>query len=226
VNGAQAFVEDFTERRKAEQRLERSLEEKETLLREIHHRVKNNLQTISSLLRLQAENVGDPRAHYALVDSVSRVYSMSVVHEKLYTAENLQQVRFDEYLGELAQDLIGFGFSGTVEPALELDLAPVALDIDSALPLGLIANELISNALKHAFAQAESPRLGIRLSRSEQTLTMSVADNGPGLTEAVSENAKLGTELIQVLVDQLRASLSRDSAEGLVVTVTLDLGAS
>jgi two-component sensor histidine kinase len=94
------------------------------------------------------------------------------------------------------------------------------------LPLGLIANELISNALKHAFGQAEFPRLGIRLSRSDQTLTMSVADNGPGLTEALSENAKLGTELIQVLVDQLRASLSRESAEGLVVTITLDLGAS
>jgi PAS domain S-box-containing protein len=225
VNGAHTLIEDFTERRNAEIRLSRSLTEKETLLKEIHHRVKNNLQTVSSLLTLQAEKVEEDRARSALLDSVTRVNSMSMIHERLYGATDQREVRFDEYLAELVEHLLTLGVPTPLEPEVELEVAACLLDIDTAVPLSLVANELISNALKHAFAAVEEPRLIVRLSASAETLQLVIGDNGPGVptSDGSAPPAGLGLQLVDALVKQVRGTLTRESTAGHTVMVTVPL---
>jgi two-component sensor histidine kinase len=147
---------------------------------------------------------------------------MSMVHEKLYGAQSLKAIRFDEYLGDLVRDLATLGFKGHERPKLELELEHTMLDIHWALPLGLIANELISNALKHAFDKVTRPRLMVALWASGTELSMQVADNGPGMDphKAVASREHLGMQLVQGLVEQLHGKWEVDSHEGAAITVT------
>ncbi|UCE41832.1 MAG: PAS domain S-box protein [Candidatus Aminicenantes bacterium] len=211
------IVEDITERKEAEEKLKTSLVEKEVLLREIHHRVKNNLQIISSLLNLQSRHIEDEPALDMFQESRNRVRSMALVHEKLYRSEDLAKVDFCEYIRSLGRHL--FMSYGIHSAAIDLDVTvkDVFLDINTSIPCGLIINELISNSLKHAFLGREKGKIRVAL-RSEKKgkYKLMVSDDGVGLPKGldVTETESLGLQLVNMLVEQLQGTLIVDNNKG------------
>jgi two-component sensor histidine kinase len=194
----------------------RALEEKEVLLKEIHHRVKNNLQVISSLLALQSEALADPRARDLLADSQNRVRAMAMIHEKLYQSPDLARVQFDEYVSSLAASLVRSHAHTDGAPELRTELDPVSLSINAAVPCGLILNELVSNALKHAFRDGRRGWIQVRLKIEPRGYSLTVADNGTGLPLGVDggPSGSLGLQLVDMLARQLKATLTVGSVEG------------
>jgi len=198
-------------------RLRDSLRDKELLLREVHHRVKNNLQVITSLLRLQSDTVKDARFQTVLDDSRNRIRSMSLVHEKLYRSDDIEYLDFHEYVESLARGLIG-SFACADRVKLTLDIEGVHLSIDTAIPCGLVINELVSNALKYAFPDGRSGRIDVAVvHQGEGLYTMSVADDGVGLPEGfdVETTDTLGLKVVHMLVvDQLEGTVSLGDGRG------------
>jgi PAS domain S-box-containing protein len=215
----QGVVFDITERRQAEQRLEASLREKETLLQEIHHRVKNNLQVVASLLELQASSLGDEEIYRVFQDSQSRIRTMGLVHERLYRSTDLENIEAADYLQELLDYL--FGLYGSVGSPLShsLKIDDVMLGVDRAIPCGLIVNELVSNAFKHAFPpeleRGGLVRVELRV-LEDSRLVLIVADNGVGLPSDLNpKNVQtLGLQLVSLLTQQLSGRLEIDSGVG------------
>ncbi|HJW95618.1 MAG TPA: PAS domain S-box protein [Thermoanaerobaculia bacterium] len=210
-----SIVRDVTERRAFEEQIQTSLREKEALLREIHHRVKNNLQITSSLLRLQAANIGDAHARSIFDETQLRIRSMALVHEKLYQAKNLTRINFGDYVRTLGELLFK---SFAVEPkAVSLDVtgADVFLDIDTAVPCGLVVNEIVSNALKHAFPGGRGT-IDVRLERNDGTCVMTIRDNGVGLPPQFDLQSidTLGLQLVRGLVQQIDGTLEVRSIAG------------
>ena len=195
---------------RSEEALRASLREKETLLKEIHHRVKNNLQVIASLLRLQARYLKDDESRAIFEESQNRVHSISLVHEKLYRADNLARIDFNDYLLTLTRGLTDSwrGKDGSIH--VQVDAEGVQLSVDSAIPCGLIVTELVTNALKHAFPNGSSGNIRVTgLANSEGWLKLTVQDNGKGLPEKIDfrKSGSLGLELVNSLVRQLGAKL-------------------
>lgn len=220
------LLRDISERKQAQARLthstrqlQASLAEKEVLLKEIHHRVKNNMQVISSILSLQASTLDDPAVRTALRESQGRIKSMALIHEKLYRSDDLARVDFGDYLRGLTQDLVrSHPPRGSRRSArLELELETVRLNIDQAAPCGLLVNELLSNALKHAFTGCDpsiAPLLRVRLSHhpshnGEQEVTVEVLDNGRGIEAGFDWRASesLGLQLVTTLTEQLEGHI-------------------
>ena len=194
-----------------------ALREKEALLKEIHHRVKNNMQVISSLLRLQERSIGDAATRELFAESQRRIQSMALVHEKLYSSGNLARIDFADYARSLAALLFrSFGVTDAV--ALRVDSPqPVFLSVDSAVPCGLIVNELVTNSLKHA-----SPsEVSIALRRDEHhRVTLRIADDGKGANlDALAHSETLGLRLVRTLVRQLNGEMSIDADDGLAFTI-------
>ncbi|RIK39300.1 MAG: hypothetical protein DCC55_18495 [Chloroflexi bacterium] len=217
VLGFFTLVQDLTERKVAEEQIKASLEEKVLLIKEIHHRVKNNLQVISSLLYLQAEQITDPRVRTILQDSQNRVKSMALIHEKLYQAKD--QVRVD--VAEYIQNLTGYLFRSYAAQAsgiqLYVKVDNVQLGIDTAMPCGLIINELLSNALKHAFPAGRCGEIHVGLRcEPEGHYVLVVRDTGVGIPPEVDlqKNASLGLQLVHTLVKQLDANIEIHRAAG------------
>jgi len=201
-----ASIIDITERAQAAQRLMNSLQEKEVLLREIHHRVKNNLSVINSLLYLQSSTTQDEQTLRMLQNCRDRVYSMALVHERLYRSEDLASVDFAEYTEELTNQLFRNHVLSADTIQLKLEVEKIPLDIDRAIPCGLILNELISNALKHAFPNGRSGEIRVSLQRTKNGgLILSVADNGVGLPDEATLQTRrsLGMRLVHSLATQL-----------------------
>jgi two-component sensor histidine kinase len=199
---------DISERKQAEERLRASLREKEVLLTEIHHRVKNNLQVVSSLLDLQADTVQDPDAYQAFHETRARVKSMALIHERSYQSSDLAHIDAGEYVQEMLDHLLGaYGAAaGDITASVQAD--EVALDIDTAIPCGLIITELVSNALKHAFPAEETAGQGeirVELRRLDGQLCLVVSDNGVGLPPDLDfyKTESLGLQLVNILADQL-----------------------
>ena len=161
-----AFVHDTTERARSEDQLRRSLREKEVLLREVHHRVKNNMQIISSLFNLQSESIRDPSAISLLKECQVRIRSMALVHEKLYQSKDMAHIPFADYMASLAMYLFHFWQVNEDRIRLDLKIANILLDVNTAIPLGLIINELVSNALEHAFPDGRVGEIRVRLAPS------------------------------------------------------------
>lgn len=207
--GFSKVTRDLTERRKTDERLKASLAEKEVLLKEIHHRVKNNLQITSSLLRIQSGYIGDPRAKALFSESQNRIRSMALVHEKLYQSKDLARINFLEY----AQDLVHLLFrSYGADPqriSLTIDGDTVIMGADAAVPAGLILNELVSNSLKHAFPDDRRGAIGIRVKNDNGLTTLSVRDDGVGLPQDldIHKTDSLGLLLIRNLTAQLNGHL-------------------
>ncbi len=227
VLGCVVTLTDITERKQIEELLRTSLAEKEVLLREIHHRVKNNLQIISSLIGLQADNVTDERTSSELNDVRDRVLSMALIHEKLYQTSNLRQLNFADY----AASLLSFLWSahGILAEKVHLTLAleTVALSIDAAVPCGLILNELVSNALKHAFPDKNGGEVTVRLQydAANDAVCLRVHDNGIGLPAGLDwqQCKSLGLRLVRILAGQLRGTVERETGIGTEFTVAFSL---
>jgi PAS domain S-box-containing protein len=201
-------------------RLQQSLGEKGTLLREIHHRVKNNLQVISSLLQLQAQHTSDPRTLEMFRESRNRVRSMALVHERLYQSPDLHDVDFTAYIRGLADHLLRTYQVDTDLIKLHFDIGEVHLRIDTAVPCGLIVNELMSNCLKHAFPDGRGEiRVGLRATTARRVL-LSVSDNGIGLPSDVPEAEGFGLGLISALVQQLQGWLEVERRGGTSFTIS------
>jgi len=216
-------VEDITEKKLAEEKLLSSLQEKEVLLKELHHRVKNNLQVIISLLRLQSRYLDDPRLLELLQASQNRIRSMAMIHEQLYTSQNFARVDFDEYIKNLITHLyVVYG----VRPdrvSFKVQAAKIYLDINRAIPCGMIINELVSNALRHAFPENRQGEIIVSLKQDEiGRFYLLVKDNGVGLPEAVEvEKADtLGLQIVRILVHQLGGSLRIIRSHGTTFSIS------
>jgi len=194
-------------------RLEKVLGDKELLMKEIHHRVKNNLQTISSLLNLQSRYVSK-EAKEAVTEGRNRVKSMALIHQKLYQEDNLKGIQFSEYLANLVEVLFASYQVDHSQITLELEIAPINLDVDTAVPLGLIVNELVSNSLKHAFPNNEPGKLQLELEDQENQLRLSVRDSGKGYSPDENTKSSFGMMLINSLAEKLEASVEVVSSEG------------
>lgn len=212
---------DFTEIKSAERKLQLSLNEKEVMLKEIHHRVKNNLQVISSLLSMQSDYVQDKQSLSVFIESQNRLRTMSMIHEELYQSENLGKIQYSVYIEKLLNQLFQvYGKSDSV--VLVTLLEPLDITVNRAIPIGLIINELVSNSLKYAFPEGRSipnkPELRVSFSKSGENLEMRVEDNGIGMPFGfdLKDSNSLGLKLVNILVRQLggKIDFSSDSKKG------------
>jgi two-component sensor histidine kinase len=239
IVGISAALTDITERKKAEQQLRESeqhlsvlLQEKQTLVQEIHHRVKNNLQVIVSLLHLHAGQTNDPRVVEALSEAGGRVQAIARLHETLYASDTLAEVNFGEYLQHLTDELRHL--HGRAEIIVQVFTDDIVLGMDTAIPLGLIANELILNCFKHAFPSDRGGRVTVSVKyvrdsvRSDESLDkaairLCVQDNGRGLPPGVEVNKadSMGFRLVQLLGQQLYAQVQAHTEAGQRFTVTV-----
>ena len=214
--GAIAVINEITERKIAEEALRSALGEKEVLLREIHHRVKNNLQVMSSLISLQADTVQNEEVRASFHEMQARVRSMALIHEELYQAQDLARVNFAEYINKLAVGLTQtYMFSPNI--SIQVDVEEVLLGVDTAIPCGLIVNELVTNAFKYAFPDGHKGVVNIELHTiSQNNYCLIVKDNGVGLPPEIDiENTStLGMQLITILIRQLRGTLQVRSEQG------------
>ena len=208
-----------------QQTTEKTLAEKETLLQEVHHRVKNNLQVISSLIDMQRAGIKDPHIRQVLLDSQARIRAMAIIHEKLYQSRELGRINVEEYVRVLIDHLAGIYRDQAKNIAIEIQVDKLSMDIDTAIPCGLIINELASNAFKYAFAPGWSGNREVRLKirkRDEGTLSLEFSDNGGGIPEAldIDRVSTLGLRLVSMLVRQLKGTLelSRHGGTSFLIT--------
>ncbi|HMQ80829.1 MAG TPA: PAS domain S-box protein, partial [Ignavibacteria bacterium] len=207
---------DITSRKLAEEITWRSLKEKELLLKEIHHRVKNNLQIIVSLLKLQAKYVFDPRDLEIFNKSRSRVETMSLIHEKLYKSADISQIDMGNYLKDLVGHLLKAYNLSTAKIQFSINAENILMSIDTAIPCGLIVNELINNILKHAFPDGYNGKIKLNLHRSDENVILEVSDNGIGIPESfnMDKNDSLGMQLVDTLVKQLDGVIEVTRTDG------------
>jgi PAS domain S-box-containing protein len=214
--------QEIVERKRAEEQIKASLHEKEVLLKEIHHRVKNNLQVISSLLDLQTTYIKDEQMRDLFTESQNRIRSMALVHEKLYQSPDLAQVDLAEYVRSLTAYLFQSHRGNRRTITLELDVCDTILDVDSAIPCGLIINELVSNALKHAFPQGRTGQVHVGMHADQSRFTMLVRDDGVGFPPDLDfrNTESLGLQLVLMLVEQLEGSIEMDNTGGTTFQIT------
>jgi PAS domain S-box-containing protein len=227
VNGASirlTAIRDITWRKEAEKQLRSSLQEKEMLLKEIHHRVKNNMQVISSLLNLGTQKINDPAGKEILRASMNRIRSMALVHETLYKSENMADIDFNEYLRGMTSWLVQG--SGRLGVTCMITGDSIHLSLDTAIPCGLIVNELVSNALKHAFNGRDNGSINIVLRREHDgRVTLIVSDDGIGFPQDADIRAmtSLGMTLVFSLVDQISGTITIDGTHGASVAVSFQV---
>jgi len=214
---------DITERKRAEEQIKHSLKEKEVLLKEIHHRVKNNMQIISSLLSLQSDHITDERALEMFRESQTRIRSMALIHENLYQSEDFAHIEFGEYIKLLTGDILRFYGESAQEIVLKIDAENILLGIDTAIPCGLIINELVSNSLNHAFPDGEG-KITVKFSTiDENTLELVISDNGIGIPDSIDirTTESFGLQLVTLLAEeQLEGNINLDRNGGTAIHIT------
>ena len=201
--------------------LSKALEEKELLLKEIHHRVKNNLQLISSLLSMQSRSIDDNIARQAIDEGQSRVRSMALIHQDLYNKENLTAVNSKEYLTKLTQELVNT-FSGENKIDISLDVDDMLIDVSTIVPVGLIINELITNSMKYAFTDRSAGKISVSLTEEESRLVLNVNDNGIGYDPSKKRSGSFGHTLIKALTRQLEGVIQIDTTNGTKVQISFE----
>ncbi len=226
------IIRDISDRTRAEEQIRNSLKEKEVLLREIHHRVKNNLQIISGLLTMQADQSAGKSLEEIFQDSQDRIHSIALIHEKLYSSHNLSEIAFDDYLRVLVGTLFASYHVAADHITAAYKLDPVFFNIETAMPLGLIVNELVTNALKHAFPGRKRGEIRIELlerpgtARRAPTCELTVANNGKSLPPGFKPGTQksLGMHLVMMLADQLQAKLKISRKAGTRFTLIIPMG--
>lgn len=221
TNKSVASFLDITDLKEAEKQMKDSLAEKEALLREVHHRVKNNMQIIISLLHLQAYHVKDDYDRKIFRDSQDRVRTMAMVHEKLYASTDLAKIDFTDYIRSLASELFA-SYKVGPNTKLEINGKEVFMDIFTAVPSGLIVNELLTNSIKHAFPDEREGKITIKLRKTGKTYHIVIADDGIGLPENIDfKNTKtFGLQLVNLLMDQLDGTIEIDQKNGTKFKIT------
>jgi len=208
--GSIGIYSDISERKTYENTIESSLQQKDMLLKEIHHRVKNNLQIISSLIKLQSSHVKDKEIHSLFAESQNRIKTMALIHEKLYRSKDISVIEFYDYIKNLVDSLYAsYGISPDRVKA-KIEFRSIYLDIDTAIPCGLIINELVSNCLKYAFPNLMKGNIFIDLTeQNDIEYKMIIKDNGAGIPENIDFNnsASLGLKLVKILSEQLGGSV-------------------
>lgn len=205
---------DLSEKKKAENVIRRNLVEKEILLKEIHHRVKNNLQVISSLLNLQLNQVDDENARKVLLNSKNRILSMSKIHEMLYQSSDLSNIDYGKYVALLCDNLVESLSGSESQVKIKIDIKELYLNISTAIPLGLLINEIVSNALKHGIKGNGKIEVNIR-SVNEKKMIMEIGDNGVGYAGGFTfdNNKTMGFQLMGSLREQLNGTLVKDKTK-------------
>jgi len=236
IVGCVELAIDITEWKKAEEQIRASLREKEILLREINHRVKNNLQIISSLLNLQSKKIEDEQALKMFQESQNRVRSMALIHEKLYQSKDFTDISFGDYIRSLATELFQFYELDPSRIKLTLEVENISVNINAAIPYGLIINELITNALKHAFpssiVSAGNGRYGeggqeirITFKQTDRNVELVVSDNGVGIPSDIDflHTKSMGLNLVKILAEnQLRGNIELDRSHGTQIQIVVD----
>ncbi len=214
---------EVAQRKLAQEQINESLKEKIVLLREVHHRVKNNLQIVSSLLNLQAGYINDKKILEVFKESQARIRSMALIHEKLYQSRDLDKINFSDYIDSLIQDLFRSYRSQLNNIDIRCEADRIFLEIDQAILCGLVINELISNSIKHAFKGRKSGEVLVKLSRENNVYTIIVQDNGIGFPEDIDiENTdSLGLQLVTSLTTQMGGTLEITSENGTIVKINL-----
>ncbi len=215
------ITQDITELKKAQEKIINSLNEKDVLLKEIHHRVKNNLQIISSLLNLQTNKIQDQSVIDIIKESQNRVRSMALVHERLYQTDNMSQIDFSEYIPELLNYLISSYYDREKPVRLELNIQKTEFNIDISISLALIINELVSNSLKHAFnGQKGNNKIIVSLIQKDK-YELTISDNGTGFPEALDfrQSDSLGLQLVNSLVEQVNGKIELEKDHGTTFTI-------
>lgn len=215
---------DVSDRKKADNALNDSLKEKEVLLREIHHRVKNNMQIISSLLNLQIQFEDQDETVGVLKESQGRVKSMSMVHEKLYQSDSFSNINFKDYVTNLVSDIFySYGIKmGLI--TLEMEIEDVNIGIDTAIPLGLIVNELITNSVKYAFPEGRKGVVKIIFRSKGSKRFLTISDDGVGIPENVNpeKTESLGLQLVNNLTNQIEGEIVLDRSHGTKFEITFE----
>jgi two-component sensor histidine kinase len=211
------IVQDITERKQNEEKLKMLLQEKEILLAEVHHRVKNNLQIIVSLLGLQAREIGDERVRVAFEESRNRIKSMALVHEQLYRSREYAKIEFESYVDQLASTLFNMYQVEPERVRIEIDADDVYLNLENAIPCGLLLNELITNSLKYAFPNGRTGKIWITLVPEESNIVLTVGDDGIGIPAKFDFGASqsLGLQLVHLLtVHDLQGKITLERKNG------------
>jgi two-component sensor histidine kinase len=212
---------DIAERKRAEEQIRNSLKEKEILLKEIHHRVKNNLQIISTLLDLQSDSFVEDQSRRFFEDCQNRIRSMAMIHEKLYEASDFVSIDFGEYLKNLTNSLFTTYVSDR-RITLTVEAGEMALEIDDAIPCGLIVNELVSNSMKYAFPEGRTGTLTVRLQVGDgDRITLTVEDNGVGFPPDLDfrDTETLGLQLVNLLVKQIHGEIELEKGPGTIFRI-------
>ena len=224
VSEMSCMAHDITDKKTIEYQMRESIREKEILLQEVHHRVKNNLQVISSILNLQSSYVKDDKSLSILRESQNRIKSMSFIHESLYQTRDFSKIEFTGYIQSLVTNLIHTYHIRSSEIELKTDFEKNFLELDQAIPCGLIVNELISNSLQYAFKGRNKGEIFVGFKEDNGKFTLRLADNGVGLPENVDfkNTETLGLQLVNTLADQLDACISVDNESGTDYLITFD----
>ena len=214
-------VQDITESKELEEQLKKSLDEKDLLIKEIHHRVKNNLMVISSLLSLQSRYIKDKEARGLFRESQNRARSMALIHELLYRSEDLKSIEFGDYILSLSKELFHlYSVDGLIE--LKIDVDDIYLDINTSIPLGLIVNEVVTNSLKHAFPDGRAGVINVDFHKTDDQYEFKVKDNGIGFPEDLDfeETDSLGLQMVTSLTRQIEGDIELDRNNGTEFKIT------
>jgi len=214
---------EIAERRRAEEQLKTSLREKEVLLREIHHRVKNNLQVICSLLNLQSQYIKDPQARAMFKESQGRVKSMAIIHQKLCQSKDLAHINFAQHVQDLAGSLFRSYGANPDQTTLKVEVEDIVLGLDTIIPCTLIIHELMTNCFKYAFVDGRKGEIGIELrAEKDKRYRLVVRDNGVGLPKELDyrNTQSLGLQIVTALTDQLEGTLELVRGTGTTVAIT------
>lgn len=224
VNKVQVISRDITDLKETQIKLEQALDEKDLLMKEIHHRVKNNLMIISSLLNLQSSYIEDEDARDVFRESQNRAKSMAMIHERLYQSTDLKNIDFGDYIQKLTTDLYRTMVSDPERIKLYIDADDVKIDINTVVPLGLIVNELVTNSMKHAFSNNESGFIKVELHNKNDKIVLRVSDNGVGFPEDIDykNTGSLGLQLVNSLTNQIQGEIKLEKGPGTIFTITFE----